>query len=108
MGYQTTYNLNVTPPLLDVDINEAFSTVCEFIDARPEKGYLGWMEGTWPQDDFCRELKEFSVFHPNHLFQLSAEGEECNDLWEAYFQAGKSQFCMAEITYPPYDPKEMK
>lgn len=55
------------------------------------------------------QLKSFSLFHPETIFELHGEGEDgATDTWIKYFQDGKMQVCEAKITFNDFDPEKLK
>ena len=50
-----------------------------------------------------KDLKEFSMMHPNALFKLSGKGEESGDIWHEYYQNGKMQLCKAQIVFADFN-----
>lgn len=55
------------------------------------------------QEDMCLLSKRF----PELLFCLHGEGENGDDLWNAYFFEGKCQCCPAVITYDDFNPSKL-
>ena len=133
MGYYTCYSLDVIGVLSD----EEFDTIHDVIASTDWMGYglasgghsmsnletLGYGFGVpeaskhlrrYPCNsamkwyDWRADMLELSRRFPEPLFKLHGEGEEPGDLWECYFHAGKSQLCIAQIVYPPYDPAKME
>jgi hypothetical protein len=49
--------------------------------------------------DWEKDMCLFSASFPEVLFTLEGSGEEKDDIWIAYFRAGKSQICKAKITF---------
>lgn len=52
--------------------------------------------------DWKQEMAELSRAFPDLVFKVHGWGEESDDLWDAYFCAGKRQDCTA--TLEPFDP----
>ena len=61
-------------------------------------------EHKWYEHD--KDMIEISAMFPNVVFCLHGEGEEHDDLWNAYYSNGKSETCCARIVYD--DPKTIK
>ena len=53
--------------------------------------------------DWDKDMLLLSTRFPKAVFCLHGDGEETEDMWDAYFKNGRTQFCHAEISYPPYD-----
>ena len=105
MGYYTYYTLTTTPEE-DFLIITLFRSDCERAEyAISQTGNAlercKWYE--WEED-----LRAFSVKHPDVLFKLHGEGEESEDIWDAYFQNGKMQLCKAQIVIPPFDAGKLE
>ena len=58
--------------------------------------------------DHEADMKIFSALFPEVLFMLRGEGEESEDIWMKYFQAGKMQIAKATISFEPFDEKKLK
>ena len=108
MGYCTCFNLSVDPFDGKTRIpEEVYDKVNEEIDkmgaledhyGRSEWGvYAKWYD--WEEDMLLLSSK-----FPDLLFTLSGDGDDSDDKWIAYFNAGREQYCPAEIIYPDYDP----
>tara|TARA_Y100000034_G_C6900387_1_gene416236 strand:- start:212 stop:595 length:384 start_codon:yes stop_codon:yes gene_type:complete len=54
------------------------------------------------------DMMALSKVNPETLFRLHGEGEERGDIWNMWFQNGKSQREEVLMTIPEYDPKKMK
>lgn len=54
-----------------------------------------------------RDMCDLSAGFPGVLFTLHGEGESSDDLWDAYFFEGRTQFCPAKITYDDFDPAKL-
>src|SRR5687768_12850408 len=107
MGYNTTYSLEVEPPILDKAFEDFFEPGAVFwmLEGRdPQVGYLGNGYCTWYEHE--DEMKLLSKGFPNHLFTLWGEGDSSGDIWCKYFQDGKMQFCPPTIVYEKYDPEK--
>ena len=52
-------------------------------------------------------MRVFTKKYPTILFELSGEGEESEDFWKEYYLNGKMQHCEGEITFPPFDEKQL-
>jgi len=58
--------------------------------------------------DHDEHMREISARYPTLLFTLHGEGEECGDLWCAYYQGGKCQRELAKIEYGRFNPVYLK
>lgn len=111
MGYYTAYTLTASPYPADVT-STLTDTVCGLLETEIKKmnvferggditfghtAYTTWYD--WEQD-----LRLLSKRFPNVLFCLHGEGEQGDDLWDAYFLDGRAQMCKAVITYPDFNP----
>ena len=65
------------------------------------------LEGAAKWYDFVVDMKKFSRAFPKTVFKLHGEGEQNDDLWDAYFKDGKWQNCPADIIYPDYDEEKL-
>ena len=69
--------------------------------------------GYYPLESDCgwrsceSDMKQFSLNHPNTLFEITGDGEESTDLWKQYFLNGKTQICRAKITFDSFDKSLM-
>ena len=108
MGYYTNFSLhvaseNATPDLLEqIDHEVRKMNVFQYCKCGREEwsAYTKWY-------DFDQDMLLLSKRFPNILFYLHGEGDNEEDLWDAYYQNGKVQNCHAEIIYPPYDESKM-
>lgn len=110
MGYYTYFSLTVSKEskASQSEIHERLRDLHVFENIEDGKdgsisanGYCKWYD----HDD---DLLAISVDFPSAFFELNGEGESSEDMWYKYYQNGAMQECYAEITYPDYDPKEMK
>lgn len=65
------------------------------------------LEGAARWYDCNDYMKELSKLFPETVFKLHGEGEQNDDLWDAYFKNGKWQECRADIIYPDYDEEKL-
>lgn len=54
--------------------------------------------------DMCEVSKQF----PDCIIMIHGEGEDREDMWNAYFKNGKYAVYRAEITYPDFNPKDLE
>lgn len=109
MGYYTTYSLtwkyDESLGNLDEAIVEYFSKLPDWRDG----GYENYKDNILIEDakwyDQEDDMFVLSRAFPEVLFCLWGSGDNCEDLWEEYWQNGRFQLCLAEI--PPYDPQKM-
>ncbi len=108
MGYYTTYTLTVDSREKDTPLSPDF--LADLKDKLPflnqescdtfscyEKWYYHGLD-----------LRLLSRKYPSYFFTLYGEGDNSEDLWYAYYQDGKAQFCPAVITFDDYDPAKME
>lgn len=88
--YPFEYSLNEFLDENDEDNGTVFALVLENDDA-----------SKWYDNE--KEMIELSKEFPDVLFKLHGAGEESEDIWDEYFMNGKSQYCEAEFTIPPFD-----
>jgi hypothetical protein len=102
MGYCTKFKLKIknTSP-------ETEEIIWTTIGTMDEANYaLGGDDCKWY--DYEEDMKALSKEFPDALFELSGEGEESGDIWNAYFKNGKWQRCPAKIVFEPYNEKALK
>lgn len=107
MGYYTDYNLSVsvdnphTAALIEEEIRKM--GVFDFVhcDREMSQSQIKWY-------DWADDMALLSSKFPDVLFELHGDGEDANDLWDAYFLGGKMQECKAEIVFPPYDKSKLE
>lgn len=58
--------------------------------------------------DYDRDMCLLSLKFPTILFELYGSGEGSEDVWRAYFHAGKVQHCPGEIVYDEFDFSKLK
>lgn len=111
MGYYTYYQLSVQPyhrPSLtdyesealekEIDLMDVFESGC--IDDDFYSDSIKWY-------DHDEDMLLLSRRFPNILFTLHGDGENQEDMWNAYYANGKMQYCPAEITYPDFNEEWM-
>lgn len=104
MGYYTRYELQViegNPELIEELLNVCPEAKWALLNDGSTKDSTKWY-------DSLKDLKNFSLSHPEALFKLYGEGEESGDIWQAYFKAGKMQMCKAKIIFDEYDPEKLE
>lgn len=105
MGYYTNYSLYVESDNIAPDLFEQIKYEVQKMNV------LGWGWGRWSTYDkwydYNQDMLLLSKKFPEVLFYLHGEGDNEEDLWDAYYQNGKVQNCHAEIIYPPYDENKM-
>lgn len=117
MGYNTRFQLtlqlilaNQVAELVD---DSPFAAIIEQLREGNENAKYcldsdGGTEEAGKWYEYEKDLREFSLNHPNILFTLLGEGEENEDVWRAYFLNGKVQIAKAKMTIAPFDPKELR
>ena len=116
MGYYTAYNLDAETynrktgerTCLPADMYDKINEVLK------EKDVLGYaLTEDWECFDAVKwydhddDMIEVSKLFPGVLFALHGEGDNSEDMWDAYYLNGKMQYCGAEIVYPPFDPEKL-
>ena len=110
MGYYTAYELKWE--VKDKSKLDEYLTPSNYIKTHEEMSFALSEDGStserseWYEHE--RDMIEMSKAMPAYLFTLSGEGEESDDQWRKYFLNGKMQLCKATITFPEFDPKELK
>lgn len=109
MGYNSNFKLT----LLNPDGSEFYGDeIPIWEDIVAQGNYFHSLEDEWSEGmkwyDCKQDMKAFSRRHPDILFFLEREGEECPDLEHMFFLNGKMQSVEGEVTYAPYDPKELE
>lgn len=113
MGYYTAYELYIEDnPCSGYKINDLEKTLVEdeidlmqvFEWGNADDGYSGYCK--WY--NFKDDMELLSARFPQILFHLRGHGEDQEDMWEAWYLNGGSQYCPATITYPPFDPLKLK
>lgn len=117
MGYYTDFTLAVKglaansdpceitdiPPLMREVLEAEIEEMMVFELGNSTDGY--YANAKWY--DWEEDMRLLSKRFPNILFRLHGEGENIDDLWNAYFVGGKSQVCYAEIVYGEFDPSQL-
>lgn len=113
MGYYTRYALTFDAPtqvektwveqamreysLPNYDVGTLYELWAKPFQEEPIKWY-----------DHEKDMWVFSRQFPQVLFTLFGEGEKSGDIWRKYFKNGKMQVARAQITFAPFDEKELK
>lgn len=53
--------------------------------------------------DHEKDMKEFSIRHPQILFILCGKGEDNKDMWREYFKNGKCHTIFAKVSFDSFD-----
>ena len=121
MGYNTNYTMRVYTDNPDTYMNVLFTL--ERKQILPYAVYdAGYLDDTSEEEPFFElppsdgvhwydhndDMLSLSREFPEIRFYLHGEGEESGDLWDAWYLNGKTQFCPAEIIYPPFDPEQLE
>ena len=59
-------------------------------------------------NEMHKDMIKFSKKYPHLIFEMYVEGSINSDMSYHYFKNGKVQDCLAEIDFPPYNPKKLK
>lgn len=118
MGYHTDFTLTASictigdgfyttttiPKIMFASLEDEIGKLCVF-DMGGDDDFCFYVNTTWYswESDMCLLSSRF----PEILFCLHGEGENGDDLWNAYFLDGKFQYCPAIITYDSFDPSEL-
>lgn len=110
MGYYTDYDLDISPHGRDVFSNEEIDELEREIDLLNvfESGHtVGgyYCNAKWYDHD--EDMMRLSGRFPDILFSLHGNGENQEDMWDAYYLNGRMQYCGAKITYPPFDESQL-
>lgn len=100
MGYNTSHKLEI------IEGNDFVTNYEKEISEI--SGYRNCFDDSIKWYDHKDNMCDYSKKHPNTLFKLIGEGEVNGDLWHEYYLNGKVQVCKAVITYPPFDPSQLK
>jgi len=100
-----------------------YDLVSQSIEKNSETFYAfdcnGGSRGPHTWYDHEDDMKRFSKFFPDVLFELSGEGENSGDMlsgegensgdiWRKYFLDGKMQIVNAKITFDDFDEEKLK
>jgi hypothetical protein len=105
MGYRTYYAMVVTPmpAELEKNLKEIVKGLerGDFFEMALEYKGFGVFESSgegcsWYEHE--ADLRNLSRQFPESLFVLHGEGEEREDVWDAYFKGGKCQREAADVT----------
>jgi len=103
MGYITRYELSVKNGNTDL--------ISKFVTENDNASYA--LDENGDSNESCKwydhekELKAFSLKHPDALFELKGEGEESGDIWIKYIRNGKCQTCKAKLLFEDYDESKL-
>lgn len=113
MGYITTYSLRIKNDANDNELTEEmaqklmeiepdyFPNIDCITDLEDASLYCKWY-------DHEQDMLELSKSFPETLFILEGDGEESEDIWIKYFQAGKMQVAYGIITFEEFNPDKLK
>lgn len=108
MGYTTYFTVSRNDGKPFTDAEAAALDGLGVFDTFEDNFYPLYMEGAAKWYSWVEDMKELSKIFPETVFKLHGEGEENDDLWDAYFKNGKEQECRADIIYPDYDEEKLK
>lgn len=98
MGYYTDFNFSNNSP----EVIEAIEKISGYGESSSgEYSDIKWY--SWPD-----HMREVSLLFPYVLIEISGEGGEQGDIWEAYFKNGKSTVIRPEVTFPAFDESMLK
>jgi len=110
MGYNTLYHLS-----WDVASYEDSSAIEKWLEKEKTDSYKFYAisskgGGSEPVKwyDHHDDMVELSRAFPQVLFTLEGAGEEMDDRWRKYYLNGKVHIVQAIITYPAFDPLQLK
>lgn len=119
MGYYTNFSLTASactvsggsastssiPSITLVNLEDEIEKMNVFDNGNSiEHGYYAYAKKWY---DWKEDMSLLSKRFPEILFYLHGEGENSDDLWDAYFLGGKSQYCPAVITYDDFNPDKL-
>jgi len=126
MGYDTTYELSFMPDLPQIRVfqcqhgkpdNARFCPTCGEVPISAEEAIFeeikeltacNVFEGEWKWYRWEEDMREVSKKYPEIVIKLKGKGADSDDIWFAYFKAGKVQLCRAKITYDEYDESKLE
>ena len=109
MGYYTYFELkwikekNSVKIICDCKIIEDLNEISGYAFSKGEKEREAGSGGKIKWYEYEKDMNELSKKYPKILFELSAEGEESEDMWKARFRDGKSEIVKAIITFPKFE-----
>lgn len=117
MGYMTGYSLTVCsarknsaglfeqlPKMTLEAVADEVDRMNVFEEGDAHNGWFAWTTWyDWEEDMILLSRKFNDV-----LFMLHGDGEDSEDLWDAYFLDGKIQVCPGRIVYDDFDPGKLE
>lgn len=105
MGYMTSYSLTVLDAHNSVleAISDEVDRMDVFEEGNAQDGWFSWT--TWY--DWEEDMVLLSRRFPDVLFRLHGDGDDSEDLWDAYFLGGRMQMCPGKIVYDDFDPEKL-
>lgn len=111
MGYYTCFMLDVKLPDNSAEHPKKLEVLKALLNENECAQYALDEEGQTLSDakwyESNEELKEFSKKFPDALLVLDGDGENCEDVWIAYFLNGKSQTCVGRMEYDDFDSSKL-
>lgn len=111
MGYYTYFNLEVKGVRSPVEAQRLHNCLKDFgivpdilsedytYDSKQDHVfYFSEDSAKWYESD--EDMKKVSRQFPGMTFKLHGDGEESDDLWDAYFHDGQIEYCRVEIPPP--------
>lgn len=107
MGYYTDYTISIVGGSYDKKMEAALQKDIEDLDGG---GWEQWTSDEWYSNrkwySQSEDTYRLSMKYPGILFCIHGNGDDEDDVWDEYWQAGHMQHCHMEI--PPYDPHQMR
>lgn len=112
MGYYTQFEGSIIGPVDSaVEYRVANAIADEFWFDDPDFYYVDQVFsacGEMKWYDWREDMEKISLQFPTVTIYLHGEGEDSEDMWNAYFKNGKSVVYHAQITYPEFNPKDLE
>lgn len=112
MGYYTYYYGEVYEGQVDEkDVALAIANLPEFAfvnkdDIKTIDDVIAFDSMKWY--NCVEDMKKVSLQFPGVTIKIHGDGEDSDDMWNAYFKDGKAVVYRAEIFYPYYDEDDLQ